>query len=302
MARENNITYSSQDLAINYVDDLLGSQFTKRKFMCHKYIYATTCRKYIVSKVEIVGVDTSTLPKFSNAEQLEMLTRIQSGDEDARQAFIFANMRLVLSVIQKYIGKKGSMDDVFQVGCVGLIKSIENFDPKFGVQFSTYAVPMIMGEIRRFLRDTNSLRVSRSMRDTAYKALVAKEHLSKFMDREPSIDEIAIEIGETYKAVYFALNATSTTLSLDEHVMEEGSRAVSMLERIASGSKTGDDWVEDLVLGGAIEALHPREREILLMRYFNGLTQVEVSRVVGISQAQVSRLEKNALDGIKRRL
>ena len=255
-----------------------------------------------MSKVEIVGVDTSTLPKYSNAEQLEMLRAIQSGDEDARQAFIYANMRLVLSVIQKYIGKKSSMDDVFQVGCVGLIKSIENFDPKFGVQFSTYAVPMIMGEIRRFLRDTNSLRVSRSMRDTAYKALVAKEHLSKFMDREPSIDEIAIEIGETYKAVYFALNATSTTLSLDEHVLEDGNRAVSMLERIASGSKTGDDWVEDLVLGGAIEALHPREREILTMRYFSGLTQVEVSRLVGISQAQVSRLEKNALDGIKRRL
>ncbi|MCL2587146.1 MAG: sigma-70 family RNA polymerase sigma factor [Firmicutes bacterium] len=255
-----------------------------------------------MSKVEIVGVDTSTLPKFTNAEQLEMLTRIQAGDEQTRQQFIFANMRLVLSVIQKYIGKKGSMDDVFQVGCVGLIKAIENFDSKFGVQFSTYAVPMIMGEIRRFLRDTNSLRVSRSMRDTAYKALVAKENLQKFMDREPSIDEIATEIGETYRAVYFALNATSTTLSLDDQILEDGNRAVTMLERIASPSKTSDDWVEDLMLGGAIKSLGQRERQILTMRYFSGLTQVEVSREVGISQAQVSRLEKNALDGIRRRI
>jgi len=255
-----------------------------------------------MNKVEIVGVDTSSLPKFTNAEQLEMLAKIQAGDDIARSSFIFANMRLVLSVIQKYIGKKGSMDDVFQVGCVGLIKAIENFDAKFGVQFSTYAVPMIMGEIRRFLRDTNSLRVSRSMRDTAYKALVAKEHLSKLMDREPSIDEIAIEINESYRAVYFALNATSTTLSLDDQVLEDGNKAITMLERISSGSKTADDWVEDLMLGGAIKSLAPRERQILNMRYFSGLTQVEVSREVGISQAQVSRLEKNALDEIRRRI
>ena len=254
-----------------------------------------------MSKVEIAGINTNDLPKVSGERQLEMLKRIRAGDEDTRQEFIFANLRLVLSVLQKYI-QKNIGDDVFQVGCVGLIKAIDNFDTKFGVQFSTYAVPMIMGEIRRYLRDTNSLRVSRSMRDLAYKALVAKENLQKCMDREPTIDEIATEIGESYRAVYFALNATSTTLSLDDQVLEDGNRAVTLLERTASGTKTSEDWVEDLTLGGAIGALAPREREILHMRYFNGLTQVEVSQAVGISQAQVSRLEKNALDGLRRRI
>jgi len=253
-----------------------------------------------MSKVIITGVDTAHLPKLSNADQLKMLVLIKGGDEDKRQEFIHANLRLVLSVIQKYI-KKTVNDDVFQVGCVGLIKAIDNFEPRFGVQFSTYAVPMIVGEIRRFLRDTNSLRVSRSMRDTAYKALVAKESLMQLTDKEPTIDEIAREIGETYKKVYFALNATSTTLSLDETLFDEGRKAVAVIERVSSDAKTSEDWLEDIMLKRAIEALNFRERQILLMRYFQGKTQVEVSEEVGISQAQVSRLEKNAIEGVRKR-
>jgi RNA polymerase sporulation-specific sigma factor len=255
-----------------------------------------------MSKVEIAGVDTSTLPKISNAEQLIMLTQIKSGDNTARQQFIFANMRLVLSVIQKYINKKSSMDDVFQVGCVGLIKAIDNFDAKFGVQFSTYAVPMIIGEIRRHLRDNNSLRVSRSMRDIAYRALVAKEEILKTTEREPSVDEIAVKLDVPYRSVYFALNATSNMVSLDDVVADDGSKDIIMLEKIDAGSTGADDWLEDVMLKKAINLLSEREREILSMRYFEGKTQVEVSNEVGISQAQVSRLEKTALDGIKKRM
>jgi len=256
-----------------------------------------------MSKVEIAGVDTSTLPKISNAEQLLMLQRIRSGDIEARNQFIFANMRLVLSVIQKYINKKTTqIDDVFQVGCVGLIKAIDNFDARFNVQFSTYAVPMIIGEIKRFLRDSNSLRVSRSMRDIAYKALIAKENISRIQEREPTIDEIAIELDIPYRAVYFALNATGTTLSLDETVCDEGNKEIIMRDLVANSSPTSEDWLEDLMLKRAIETLNDREREILAMRYFEGKTQVEVSHEIGISQAQVSRLEKTALDGIKKRM
>jgi len=254
-----------------------------------------------MSKVEISGLDTSTLPKLTNSEQIEMLGRIRDGQEHLRQQFIHANLRLVLSVIQKYI-KRNVNDDVFQVGCIGLIKAIDNFDTRFGVQFSTYAVPMIIGEIRRFLRDNNSLRVSRSMRDIAYKALVAKEKLSQELDREPTLEEIAIEIDTPYRSVYFALSATSTTLSLDEAVYDEGNKAVSMMDKVAISSSTSENWLEDVMLHHAIKTLGAREREILLMRYYYGKTQVEVSREVGISQAQVSRLEKNAIEGVRKRL
>jgi len=252
-------------------------------------------------KVEIAGIDTSFLPKLSNAEQLVMLAKIRNGDKDVRNEFIHANMRLVLSVIQRYINKKGATDDIFQVGCVGLIKAIDNFDPRFNVQFSTYAVPMIIGEIRRFLRDTNSLRVSRSLRDTAYKALQAKEKFAQ-MGIEPSIDEIALEIGMPYKQVFFALNATSNTISLDDIIYDEGRKEVSMMEKVAATENESDKWIEDVILQKAIKALSDREREILIMRYFHGKTQIEVSEEVGISQAQVSRLEKNALSGIKKQI
>jgi len=255
-----------------------------------------------VSKVEIAGVDTSTLPKVTNTEQLVMLAKIKNGDKDVRNKFIFANMRLVLSVIQKYINKKGASDDVFQVGCIGLIKAIDNFDSRFNVQFSTYAVPMIIGEIRRFLRDNNSLRISRSLRDIAYKALVMKDQLMQQMEREPTIDEIAVALELPYRQVFFALNATSNTISLDDVICDDGSKEVSMMERLSAEGVESDKWLEDVVLKRAINGLGEREREILVMRYFLGKTQIEVSREIGISQAQVSRLEKNALDGVRKRL
>jgi RNA polymerase sporulation-specific sigma factor len=255
-----------------------------------------------MSRVEIAGVDTSALPKISNAEQLVMLAKIRGGDKECRAEFIRANMRLVLSVIQRYINKKGASDDVFQVGCIGLIKAIDNFDPRFNVQFSTYAVPMIVGEIRRFLRDTNSLRVSRSLRDTAYRALVAKDKLTKLCLHEPSIDEIAREIDMPYKSVYFALSATSNTVSLDDVITDEAGKGVTMMDKMAVEGAEADKWIEDVMLQTAIKSLSEREREILVMRYFWGKTQVEVSNDVGISQAQVSRLEKNALEGIRKEL
>ena len=252
-----------------------------------------------MSKVQIAGVDTATLPKVANAEVLAQLGRIKKGDIAARNEFIRQNMRLVLSVIQRYINRKGASDDVFQVGCIGLIKAVDNFDPRFNVQFSTYAVPMIVGEIRRFLRDTNSLRVSRSLRDTAYKAIVSKEKLSKLVLHEPTIDEIAQDIGMSYRQVYFALNATSHTTSLDDVIFDEGGKAVTMMEKVAADTSDADKWLEDVMLQKAIKQLGEREREILMMRYFQGKTQVEVSNEVGISQAQVSRLEKNAIAGLK---
>jgi RNA polymerase sporulation-specific sigma factor len=255
-----------------------------------------------VSKVEIAGVNTINLPKTSNAEQRIALGKIKNGDRDARDRFIHDNMRLVLSVIQRYIHKKANMDDMFQVGCIGLIKSIDNFDPRFGVQFSTYAVPMIIGEIRRYLRDGNSLRISRSLRDTAYRALQAREKLTNDLGREPSTDEIATEINVPYRAVLAALNATSNMISLDDVILDEGNKTVTMLEKVAAQNCESDKWLEDENLNDAIKALNEREREILVMRYFHGKTQIEVSEEVGISQAQVSRLEKNALSGIRKRI
>jgi len=255
-----------------------------------------------MSKVEIAGVDTGQLPKMGNTEQLVALSRIRNGDKTARAQFIHANMRLVLSVIQRYIPKKANMDDMFQVGCIGLIKAIDNFDPRFNVQFSTYAVPMIIGEIRRSLRDTNSMRISRSLRDVAYKALVAREKILNETGKEPSVEEIASEINFPYKTVVNALNATSNTLSLDDIIMDEGSKTITMLEKIAGPDGGSDKWIEEVMLKKAICLIGEREREILIMRYFHGKTQIEVSEEVGISQAQVSRLEKCAIAGISRHM
>jgi RNA polymerase sporulation-specific sigma factor len=253
-----------------------------------------------VKKVSIVGVDTNSLPKYSNTETVRILGQIRAGDLDARQQFIFANLRLVLSVIQKYVAAKHENDDIFQVGCIGLIKAIDNFDPKFDVKFSTYAVPMIIGEIRRFLRDESGIRVSRSTRDTAYKALQASEHLSKRLSREPTIEEIAAEIGGTVNSVFFALSATGNVSSLDDPVGDKDSGdSITMMEQIPNHEKTADDWLSDKLLKDSIKNLAEKEREILMMRYFDGKTQMEISEEVGISQAQVSRLEKTALSQIK---
>jgi RNA polymerase sporulation-specific sigma factor len=254
----------------------------------------------VTKKVDIVGVDTGELPKYSNAESLEILQRIKNGDTAARERFIFANMRLVLSVIQKYIRVRTNCDDIFQVGCIGLIKAIDNFDPQFGVRFSTYAVPMIIGEIRRFLRDECGIRVPRSTRDTAYKALQASERLNKTLSREVSAEEIAKEIGESVSAVFFALAATGTVASLDEPIGDRDSTDnITPIEQFSGGSKTSEDWMTDKLLKDAIGRLAATERKILQMRYFDGKTQMEISAEIGISQAQVSRLEKTALSNVK---
>lgn len=255
-----------------------------------------------MKRVDIVGIDTSTLPQYSNSETLAMLARIRNHDEDARQQFIYANIRLVLSVMQKYIHAKGDTDDIFQVGCIGLIKAIDNFNPKFNVKFSTYAVPMIIGEIRRFLRDESGIHVSRSIRDTAYRALQAAERLAKQYSREVSMEEVAQDIGEPLSNVYFALAATGTVSSLDEPIGERGSDSLTMIEQLPADSKTSDDWLGNKLMHDAINNLVNKERDILLMRYYDGKTQMEVSTEIGISQAQVSRLEKNALNNIKNQL
>jgi len=255
-----------------------------------------------MKKVDIVGIDTSSLPKLSNAQTLEMLQRIRNHDAEARQQFIFANIRLVLSVIQKYIHAKNNYDDLFQVGCVGLIKAIDNFNPSFNVKFSTYAVPMIIGEIRRYLRDENGIHVSRSIRDTAYHALQTAERMSKELNREVTMEEVATTLGEPLSNIYFALAATGNVTSLDEPIGEHSSDSTSLIEQVPQEGTTSDDWLSYKAMHDAISNLMQKEREILLMRYYDGKTQMEVSNEIGISQAQVSRLEKNALANIKTRL
>jgi RNA polymerase sporulation-specific sigma factor len=252
-----------------------------------------------MKKVDIVGVDTSALPKMTNAETIRMLEEIKNGNNDARDKFIFANMRLVLSVMQKYVNVKTDCDDIFQVGCIGLIKAIDNFDKERGVRFSTYAVPMIIGEIRRFLRDESGIRVSRSIRDTAYRALQAAEQLGKILTREITAEEIANEINMPLSNVFFALSAIGSIASLDDPIGSEND--TTLVEQTAS-SGTATDWLSDKLLKDAVCDLARKEREILLMRYFDGKTQMEVSQEIGISQAQVSRLEKTALDNIKSKI
>ncbi len=251
------------------------------------------------NKVVIAGVNTAHLPKLKNNEVMELLKRVKKGDEFARDQFVIANLRLVLSVVQRFSGHGEKADDMFQVGCVGLLKAIDNFDDTLNVKFSTYAVPMIIGEIRRFLRDNNSVRVSRSIRDVAYKALQAKEQYIKENNAEPSLEQIATMLKLPLSEVTFALDAISETVSLSEPVYNDGNEQIRIMDQIAD-EKNGDDvLVEKLSLNEAIKNLSEREKEILLMRYYVGKTQMEVSQEVGISQAQVSRLEKNALKMIK---
>ena len=251
------------------------------------------------SRVCIAGVDTTKLPKLTNADMVDLMKKIKLGDERAREYFVVANLRLVLSVVHRFGARGDRADDMFQVGCVGLMKAIDNFDETLNVKFSTYAVPMIIGEIRRYLRDNNSVRVSRSLRDVAYKALQAKEELSKKSVEEPSIDEISNIINIPSKTITFALDAISDTVSLSEPVYTDGSDTIHLLDQIADTKHTDENIYENLSIKDAIKTLSDREREILLMRYYNGKTQTEVSEEIGISQAQVSRLEKNALKVIK---
>lgn len=256
----------------------------------------------MANRVAICGVDTSTLPKLKNDELVELMKKVKMGDELAREQFVVANLRLVLSVVQRFSGKKEKSDDMFQVGCVGLMKAIDNFDVSLNVRFSTYAVPMIIGEIRRFLRDNNSIRVSRSLRDIAFKALQAREFLVKKLGREPKPEEIANEIEYDVKDVNFALDAISETVSLNEPVYNDGNESVRIMDQISDVKNNDESLMEQIALNDAVAKLSPREKEILLMRYYIGKTQMEVSEEIGISQAQVSRLEKNALSAIKKHL
>lgn len=256
----------------------------------------------MASKVTICGVDTTTLPKLSNDEMIELINKVKSGDKQAKKMFIVANLRLVLSVVQRFSAKKENPDDLFQVGCVGLIKSINNFDTSLNVKFSTYAVPMIIGEIRRFLRDNNSLRVSRSIRDTAYQILKSREKLSRETKVEPSLEQIATDLNISVREVSFALDAISEPISMFEPVYKDGSETVRVMDQIGDSKNNQDEWIENFALKDALKKLSKREKQILLMRYYLGKTQIEVSNEVGISQAQVSRLEKNAIDQMRKEM
>lgn len=253
----------------------------------------------MASKVNIAGVDTAKLPKLTTEDMEELMIKIKAGDELAKEKFVVANLRLVLSVVHRFGGRGDKADDMFQVGCVGLMKAIDNFDNSLNVKFSTYAVPMIIGEIRRYLRDNNSVRVSRSLRDIAYKALQAREQLSKENFKEPTVEEIAKFIEVPTKSVTFALDAISDTVSLNEPVYTDGSDTIHLLDQIADTKNTDENIFENISIQDAIKTLSPRERQILTMRYYTGKTQTEVSAEIGISQAQVSRLEKSALNIIK---
>ncbi len=250
------------------------------------------------SKVVICGVDTSTLPKLSGAESTALLKKIALGDEGARDTFIVANMRLVLSVIKRFWMKDACSDDVFQAGCIGLIKAINNFDLNVGVKFSTYAVPMIIGEIKRYLRGGNSLRISRSIRDTAYQVLKTRGELEK-QDKEGSIENIAREMNVAVSEVVYALDAISDTVSLYEPVFNKAGDTLLLVDQLGDEKNTDENWTEKFALDTALSVLKGREKKIIYLRYYEGKTQTEISKEVGISQAQVSRLEKNALSVIR---
>ena len=251
-----------------------------------------------MQKVEICGVDTAGLPRLTAKENQELLVRIKDGDKTAREKFIVGNMRLVLSLMKRFRTKNQSSDDVFQAGCVGLIKAIDNFDLSVGVKFSTYAVPMILGEIKRFLRDGNSLRVSRSIRDTAYQVLKAREEIES-RDEEATIEKIAKALQIAEREVVYALDAISDPVSIYEPVYNKAGDTLLLMDQLADEKNTDEIWTEHVALGEAMEKLGEREKKILFLRYYEGKTQTEISEEVGISQAQVSRLEKNALKNIK---
>ncbi len=256
----------------------------------------------MLNKVEICGVNTSKLPVLTNDEKLALFKRIKNGDKIAREEFVQGNLRLVLSVIQKFSNRGENADDLFQVGCIGLMKSIDNFDLSQNVQFSTYAVPMIIGEIRRYLRDNNSIRVSRSIRDTAYKALGVKERLTAKNETEPTVDQIAKELGIDKEDVVFALDAIQEPVSLFEPVYNDGTDAIFVMDKLSDEKNIDDNWLEEISLKEAMKKLNDREKHILTLRFFKGRTQMEVAKELGISQAQVSRLEKTALKSMKRNM
>jgi RNA polymerase sporulation-specific sigma factor len=254
----------------------------------------------IINKVEICGVNTSKLPVLKEKEKRALLIQMHNGDSMARETFIKGNLRLVLSVIQRFNNRGENVDDLFQVGCIGLMKSIDNFDLNQNVKFSTYAVPMIIGEIRRYLRDNNSIRVSRSLRDIAYKALVVRDKLIKDNNKEPSISQISKELNLPREDVVFALDAIQDPVSLYEPIYHDGGDAIYVMDQVKDSKNTDESWLENISIKEAMKKLTDREKLILNLRFFNGRTQMEVANEIGISQAQVSRLEKTALKHMRK--
>ncbi len=253
-------------------------------------------------KVEICGVNTADLPLLKSSEKEALLKKIKSGDKEARDTFIKGNLRLVLSVVQRFSQSQENIDDLFQIGCIGMIKAIDNFDINQGVQFSTYAVPMILGEIKRYLRDYNTIRVSRSLRDTAYKAIYAKENLTRKNQKEPTIAEIAAEIGISKEDIVMAMDAIQTPVSLYEPVFSEGGDTLYIMDQVSDKKNKEENWIQHIALQDAMNHLNERERKIINMRFFECKTQMETAEEIGISQAQVSRLEKCALRSMRKYL
>ena len=256
----------------------------------------------MLGKVEICGVNTAKLPTLTAAETEALLRRAKDGDSAAREKLVEGNLRLVLSVLQRFSGRGENADDLFQVGCVGLLKAIDNFDISQNVRFSTYGVPMIAGEIRRYLRDNSAIRVSRSMRDTAYRVLQAREKLQREQQREPTVEQIARELDIPREEVVFAMDAVCDPVSLFEPIYSDSGDAVCVMDQVRDSRNTDEDWLEQIALKDAMEQLNARERMILALRFCDGKTQMEGSTEIGISQAQVSRLEKNAIRNIKKNM
>lgn len=254
----------------------------------------------MLNKVEICGVNTSKLPLLTRDEKEKLFIKIKQGDKDARQTFINGNLRLVLSVIQRFYGRGENADDLFQVGCVGLIKAIDNFDLSQNVQFSTYAVPMIIGEVKRYLRDNNSIRVSRSVRDLAYKAMQFKEKYTRENGKEPTIDIIAKELGVERESVSASFDAIQDPISLQEPIYNDGAESIYIMDQVKDSKNTDESWAENMTIMQIMKKLNEKEKMIITKRFFDGRTQMEVADEIGISQAQVSRLEKNAIEHIKR--
>ena len=247
------------------------------------------------NKVEICGVNTSTLHVLSDEEKRVLLRRVKEGDEQARQELIYGNLRLVLSIVQRFTGRRENLDDLFQVGCIGLCKAVDHFNIELDVKFSTYAVPMIIGEIRRYLRDSNSIRISRSVRDLAYRALQAREELIREKESDPSVEEIAARLGEKKEAVVRAMEAIIEPISLYEPVYSDHGDSIYVMDQLSDSNSSDEIWLENIVLREAMGRLSERERTIIHLRYYKNKTQMEIAEEIGISQAQVSRLEKGAL-------
>ena len=253
-------------------------------------------------KVEICGINTSKLESLKSDDSEELLRRVRSGDAAARERLISGNLRLVLSIVSRFQVKSEKADDLFQVGCIGLIKAIDNFDLDVGVKFSTYAVPMIIGEIRRYLRDNNIMRVSRGMRDVAYRALQAKEALTPKLGREPTVEELAEALGEKITAVSSALEATLDPVSLNDPVFADNGESMLLLDQLSDPDSVDEGWLDNIALSEALKKLSEREKSIIELRFYRGKTQMEIAEEIGISQAQVSRIEKSAIDRIRKQM